>query len=60
MSDPIRNRYQGRGGLYVVVDGEVFPADEQGTALPHTLNEDGALVPPPPPVVARPAVGAKE
>lgn len=44
MSDPIRNRYRGLGGIYTVVDGEMVPADEQGNPLPHTLNEDGSAI----------------
>jgi len=32
---PIRNRYAGQGGRYVVIDGETFPADEDGQPLPH-------------------------
>jgi hypothetical protein len=45
VSDLIRNRYRGLGGIYAVVDGEVVPADEQGNPLPHTLGEDGSPVP---------------
>ena len=43
MSEPTtRNRYRGLGGIYVVVDGETYPADEAGNPLPHTLDEQGA------------------
>lgn len=56
MSDPnppaspvLNSRYRGIGGVYTVVDGEVFPADEQGNPLPHTRNEDGSPVSPPAP-----------
>ena len=32
----MKNRYQGRGGRYVAVGNEVFPAAEDGvTPLPH-------------------------
>lgn len=42
---PIRNRYRGLGGIYVVVDGETFPASEAGEPLPHFLDELGAPIP---------------
>lgn len=48
LAQPARNRYSGLGGLYAVVDGEVFPADEAGRPLPHTHNEDGTPMAPPP------------
>ena len=44
IEQPIRNRYRGLGGIYAVVDGEVVPADEAGTPLPHTLDENGAPI----------------
>lgn len=44
---PPRNRYRGLGGLYVVVDGDTWPADEAGNALAHTRAEDGTPLPPP-------------
>lgn len=42
----LQDRYAGKGGLYIVVNGERFPADEAGNALPHTLNADGTPVVP--------------
>lgn len=32
---PIVDRYYGMGGVYVIVGGEKFRADEQGNPLPH-------------------------
>jgi len=39
------DRYTGLGGRYVVVNGERFPADEDGRPLPHTRAPDGTPLP---------------
>lgn len=54
MSEQLPNRYAGLGGYYVVVDGEVFPADESGRPLPHTRNPDGS------PIVDEPSIDESE